>query len=725
MADRKSLIGTIMGSLDRDINDKGLQKRPEVASYVISSESMDSSAKESAVSAINSLDAIVEETIASVISHEDYAGVQFTDAQISAAKKIAGLALDPSAARGALSSLKSVDAGAGAVQVNADALGVEDIVDPLTLGTEAYDGEAMNNALYYSITYNLMAATQDKFGETFFPTITIDPMVSGATIESEYISLYDEVSRNINGTPDGDKFNKTPIVKAIYDNEIFSVDRNKVVPVLRPENASLMISALQYVDKSSAEDITTAPTVFNKKYSLLGVSQTDAQLAKGVMDNTDALDRRVNLEKVFYALTGDDGAGNTVTEYFAFDASVLPHSNFTYTTQDHNKDIALSFDTKSVFLNTSSSVTADGSASAILAALPANHTVVLEVVLHGDGNTQKGDIVVYGNAIEIVEIRDAAGNTLPTASADYATLSTAISGNLELAGYTVEAYRTNSNLRTRGQLITSDRYTQVYNVPLRSGITVLAPVNSATGTDNDASKINSQITVAGIRTSVTAVKTLVDFGDTLRQATANGTVNDLATMGVGRHLVNTYYNELNLNVDSYVDSIKSTDRMSDIKAVLVNNIKNQALHMGIESNYFIAHDVMRGNMGGNYNVIVGTDPITAQYITGGADTVDLGDNIVAKVVSTPNKLMKNKIMISFGIFDASRNTKPNPLNFGQLFWSPTISTDVVRTVNGSTSRELTTYPRYLHVVSLPVLSVINVSNITASLGKVAINQHTV
>ena len=723
MADRKSLISTIMGSLDRDINDKGLQKRPEVASYVISSESMDSSAKESAVSAINSLDAIVEETIASVISHEDYEGVQFTDAQISAAKKIAGLALDPTAARGALSSLKSVDAGAGAVQVGADALGVEDIVDPLTLGTEAYDGEAMNNALYYSITYNLMAATQDKFGETFFPTITIDPMVSGATIESEYISLYDEVSRNINGTPDGDKFNKTPIVKAIYDNEIFSVDRNKVVPVLRPENTSLMIPALQYVDKSSAEDITTAPVVFNKKYSLLGISQTDAQLAKGVMDNTDALDRRVNLEKVYYTLTGKDSDGNDVTEYFAFDASVLPHSNFTYTTQDHNKDIALSFDTKSVFLNTSTSLTADGSTSAILAALPANHTIVFEVVLHGDGNTQKGDLVVYGNAIDIIEVRDAAGNTLPTTSSDYATITTSVTS--ALAGYTVEAYRTNSNLRTRGQLITSDRYTQVYNVPLRSGITVLAPVNSATGTDNDASKINSQITVAGIRTSVTAVKTLVDFADTLRQATANGTVNDLTTMGVGRHLVNTYYNELNLNVDNYVDSIKSTDRMSDIKAVLVNNIKNQALNMGIESNYFIAHDVMRGNVGGNYNVIVGTDPVTAQYITGGADTVDLGDNIVARVVSTPNKLMKNKIMITFGIFDADRNTKPNPLNFGQLFWSPTISTDVVRTVNGSTSRELTTYPRYLHVVSLPVLSVINVSNITASLGKVAVNLHNV
>ena len=724
MADRKGLITTILGSLDRDINDKGLQKRPEVANYVISSESMDSSAKESAVNAINSLDAIVEETIATIVSHEDYEGVQFSDAQISAAKKIAGLALNPSAARDALSSLKPVDGGAGAVQVSPTSLGVEDIIDPLTLGTEAYDGQAINNALYYSITYNLMAATQDKFGETFFPTITIDPMVSGASIESEYISLYDEFSRSITGSPDGDKFNRIPIVKAIYDNEIFSVDRNKVVPVLRPENASLMVSALQFVDKSTAEEITTAPIVFNKKYSLLGISQTDAQLAKGVMDNTDSLDRRVALQKVYYSLTGDVGNG-PVTEYFAFDASVLPHSNFTYSTQDHNKDISLSFNTRTVFLNTSTSTTADGSASSILSSLPANHTVVLEVVLHGDGNTQKGDIVVYGNAIEIVEIRDAAGNVLPTTSSDYTAISTALDGNLALAGYTLEAYRTNSNLRTRGQLITSNRYVQIYVVPLRSGITVLSPVNNASGTDNDASRINSQITVAGIRTSVTAVKTLVEYADTLRQATANGTINDLATMGVGRHLINTYYGEVDLNVANYVDSIKSGDRLADIRAVLVNNIKNQALAMGIESNYFIAHDVMRGNVGGKYNVIVGTDPVIAQFVTGGDDSIDLGDNIVARVVSTPNKLMKNRIIIGFGIFDADRNTKPNPLNFGQMFWSPTITTDVVRTVDGSTSRELTTMPRYLHVVNTPALSVMHVSGLTESLGKVAVNTRTI
>jgi len=726
MADKKQLVSSILGTLNSQVNGSGLAARPEIATYALGTESMDSSTAETAKVSLDKLQDIVDATIDSIVSQESYAGVTFTDAQLQAARSIAGLALDPVAATKSLTKLKPATTDASANVVNPLEIGVEDIVDPMSLSAEAFDGEAINNALYFSVTYNLMAATQDSFGEAFFPTITIDPTVSGATIESEYISLYNEIEREITGTPDGDKFNKIPIVKAIYDNELFSTDKNKVVPVLRPESADLFIEDLSFVDKSNGEEVTTAPVKFGKKFSLLGVSQTDSMLAKGVMDNTDALDRRMVVKDVYYAVAGKDSDGNDITEYFKFAAEALPHSNFTYSTQDHNKDLALSFNTSSVYVNTSTTTTATGAASAILAGLPEGHTVVLNVVIHGEANTQRGDVVAYGNQIEVVEVRDAAGNKLPTTSADYAAIVAAFNGNTTLAGYTLEAYRTNSNLRNRGQLITSDRYTQIYTVPLRSGITVLAPINNATGNDNDASKINSQITVAGIRTSVHAVKTLVEYADQLMNITANGTISDATTLGVGRHHVNAYYNEIDMDMSTYVDSIKSTDRLNDIQATLLNQIKNEATQMGIESNYFIAHEVLRGNVGGKKTVLVGTDPKIAQYITNNGGTeIDLGDDLVAKIVSTPNALMKGKIVLSFGVFDADRNTVPNPLNFGQLFWSPTITTDVVRTVSGSTVRELTTMPRFLHVVNLPVISVVNVSQLDGTLGKVNVNFKTV
>ena len=724
MADTKQLVGNLISTLASNIDGTGLNNRPEIAGFALGTESMDGAAKDAAATGLSSLKSLVDQTIELVLGQEEFAGATFTDAQRNAATSIAALALDPTKARQSLSKLRPVTDDASAIIVSPDSLGVEDIVDPLSLGTEAFDGEAINNALYFSITYNLMAARQDKFGEAFYPTIAIDPTVSGASIESEYISLYNEITRSSTGAADAGKFKKIPIVKAIYDNNLFATDKNKVIPVSRTSNASLLLTSEAFIDKSGSEPIQTAPMLFGKDISLLGISQTDAQLAKGVMDNTDALDRRLALEKVYFSISGTVSTVAT-TDMFSFDASILPHSNFTYTPQGHNKSLGLSFETSNVYVNTSSTLTTSGATSSVLGTLPANHTIVLKVSLNGKSDAQIGDITVYSNVIEVIEVRDAAGNVLPTTSADYTAIMTALTGNTKLEGYTVEAYRTNSNLRTRGQLITSDRYKEIFTVPLRSGITVLAPVNNATGDDNDAARINSQVTYAGIRTSVHAVQTLVNFADTLRNITMNGSVADAETIGVGRYHVSTYYSESNMDVSAYVDSIKSTDRISDIQAVLVNHIKNQVLTMAIDSNYLVANGVLRGAAGGKMTVIIGTDPKTAQYLTAGEDRISLGDDFDAVVVSTPNLLVRSKLFVTFGVFDGNRNTTVNPLNFGQCFWAPTITTDVVRTVNGATARELLTMPRFLHVTNLPILHVTNITGVDAALAKVTANRHNV
>ena len=719
MANNKKIVADLMQSLETNVEEARIANKESIATYAISSESMDQGSKEIASSGYDKLASIVDHTIDMITAaNEEYAGIEFTAAQRKAATMVAALALDPSKAQESLKNLKPVS-GNG-LSVEAIDLGVDDAVDATALAVEAFDGQSVSSALYYSITYNLMAATQDAFGEAFFPTITIDPTVGGATIESEFTSLYNEISRSTDGSTDGSKFNKIPVVKAIYDNDLFSTDKNRAVPVLRTENTALFLDNLSYVETVSGEKVTTAPIKIGKDVGLLGLSQTDSMIAKGIMDNTDSLDRRLVVDKVYFSLTGKDSGGNNITEYFVTDTSILPLSNFTYTTQDHNKDLALNFTTDSVFLNTSTTTTVDGSASTLLGGLTGNHTIRVRMVLSGNGNTQRGNVAVYSNVFELIEVKDGNGNILPETSAEYTAFATALA-TLKLEGYTLEAYRTNSNMRTRGQLITSDRYTQIYTVPLRSGITVLAPINNATGDDNDIAKINSQITYAGIRTSVGAVKTLTDYADMLNNVTNNGSAPDVKLMGVGRWHVDTYFNRVGVDVNAKIDSLNSNDRLEDIRAVLVNYIKNEAVTAAIVSNYAVAHQTLRGNTGEKITVVIGTDPIIAQYLGG---TIDIGDyNVV--VVSTPNKLMRGKIIGTFGIFDSERNVKPNPLNSGQCFWSPTISTDVVRTVNGATVRELTNMPRFLHIVNLPVMFEIDVTGIDTALGKVTRNYHTV
>jgi len=721
--DKTNIVGLIDG-MKTGLTVHGLTNRPEIAQVVISSESMDEGTAATAKSSLESLNEIVQNTIDTVISAEGMSDFDPTAAQLKAAQLVAGLAMDPTAARQNLNNLKAVTAQNVVGTVDAMALGVEDIMDTENISVESFDGQTINSAVYFSVVYNLLASKQDAFGELFFPTVTIDPTSSGASIEARVINLYDEVTRGTNGASDRGKFNKKSIVKAIVDPTILSVDKNLLVPVLREENAAVLAADLKTVNTEKGEKITTAPLKMGKAISVLGVSQTDAQLAKGVMDNTDALDRRVQVQDVFFDLTGKNGDGDEVTETFKFNIAMLPHSNFTYSTQDHNKDLMLSFTTDGMILNTAATKQWNGAGSEILAQLAQNYTVRVELVLHGDGNTQIGDVAVYSSSVKLVEVLDAGGNILDEADDNYKAIAAVIE-TCKPRAYSVEAYTTNSNIRQRGQLVGVDIHNQIYTVPVRSGVTILKTVGNSNDTDNDATYLASQVAFTGIKMSLEAVNTLVSFSETLRQITSNGNVKDAAILGVSRFFVDAYYNETNLNIANNIDSVRSGEKMEDIKGTLTGKIKDEVIKMFIESNYAIASKVLNGGVAGKTSVLIGTDSRTAQYLTNGTGKIEIGDEFEVHLATTQNPLVKGKMFISFGDTSASKNEKVNPLGFGVCFWSPEVSLDVVANRGGSIVRELSTLPRFLHVPQLPILTVINISGIEESLGKVTKNFATV
>lgn len=717
---KKNLIGDVLDNLKAGISKDGLNGRKELATYALGTEEFDSIGIENAESNTSKLDNVVKDSIAMVLSSEEFGNYDFTDAQISAATKIAAIAFDPAAAMNSLKALKPVG-NKGDTVIEALELGVEDFVDASSLSVEAYDGEAINSAVYFSIVSNLMSAKQDEFGETFFPTIVIDPTVSGIAIDTEFTSVFTEFDRTIDGAANKNKFNKQPLVKALYNKNIFSVDKNRVVPVKRAESAALLFAGYDYVSTVSGEDVTTAPLKFGETVNLLGISQTNSLLAKGVMTQNDALDRTMNLENIYFSLTGDDGQGNSVTETFSYDVSVLPYSNFVGTMQDHEKDIGLNFATTDVVLSTTDTKTINGN-SAVLAALAPDHVIKLAVKIVGDGNTQYGDVELNMVSIKLDSVYDSQGNKLDTASTTYAAIK-AIVDTAAGQGYELEAYRTNSNLRTKGLSITADSFRQIYTVPLRSGLNVTTPVSNSMGSNND-SKLASHIQSIGMKVSISAVETLVKTAQTLKAVTANGNISNSSVLGVGRYHVDTYYDENNINLPDFVDSVTSTSRMDDIKATLVNQIKDAVLNMYIDSNYGVAFEALRGGVDKTITVIVGTDIKTKQYLTAG-EPINIGKDFDVKVVGTPNPEIRGKLFITFTVIDADKNVKPNELSFGECVWAPTITVDVTRTTSGETGRELFTMPRYLHIVNLPILHVINISGYNQVLGKVAANRHNI
>ena len=693
--------------------------------YSLSQESLSTAEKQRAEQDRASLMSTIDDTLTSIAAPLSAEGANISSASINAAKKIAMLTMcSAESLKENFANFKSTSE-AGVATIGSE-LFADDVVEATDLSREAFDGMQTHNALYFSVAYNLLASRQDEFGEAFFPTIVIDPLQSGLVVENTFAVL---MNPNITRTARNDKakYNKVNIVKIMYDNSVLTLDKNKCIPVYKNDGSldDLFLKDFKSVNKETGEDIVTAPLKVGEKISMLGISQTESMLAKGEMDNTDALDRSIQLRRVYYTINGKKAGDQDAVETFFFDASAFAYNNFVAAPQGHGKDMVLNFSTAALEINADTIKTANGTASEIFTALnQPGIKIKVEVRLSGSANTEYGDVEIYGNTMNIVEVRNATGDILPSDDQIVTNVKKFLA-KLEIVGYTLDAYRTNSNLRTMGHLITIDRYKQEYQIKLRSGMNMMAPINNETGRDNDIDYLNTQIQTTQLRTSADAVLTLTRYAEFLRNSISSGVAKDLETSGIGRFSVHPYYKNISLNLSDYVDSLKSVDRLEDIRSAILNKINDEVVQMDINSNYGAAHRVANNNIPTVKTIIIGTDPRIKHYLAGKEDRIKLSSEVEAIVVSTYNYDIAGKIFVTYGVFNNERNTVVNPLNFGNLVWAPTIATDVIRTVSNSTRRDLMTMPRYSHIVNLPILLEFNVSDIENVIGKVTINNHVV
>ena len=693
--------------------------------YSLSQESLSTAEKQRAEQDRASLMSTIDDTLTSIAAPLSAEGASISSASINAAKKIAMLTMcSAESLKENFANFKSTSE-AGVATIGSE-LFADNVVEVTDLSREAFDGMQTHNALYFSVAYNLLASRQDEFGEAFFPTIVIDPLQSGLVVENTFAVL---MNPNITRTARNDKakYNKVNIVKIMYDNSVLTLDKNKCIPVYKNDGSldDLFLKDFKSVNKETGEDIVTAPLKVGEKISMLGISQTESMLAKGEMDNTDALDRSIQLRRVYYTINGKKAGDQDAVETFFFDASAFAYNNFVAAPQGHGKDMVLNFSTAALEINVDTIKTANGTASEIFTALnQPGIKIKVEVRLSGSANTEYGDVEIYGNTMNIVEVRNATGDILPSDDQIVTNVKKFLA-KLEIVGYTLDAYRTNSNLRTMGHLITIDRYKQEYQIKLRSGMNMMAPINNETGRDNDIDYLNTQIQTTQLRTSADAVLTLTRYAEFLRNSISSGVAKDLETSGIGRFSVHPYYKNISLNLSDYVDSLKSVDRLEDIRSAILNKINDEVVQMDINSNYGAAHRVANNNIPTVKTIIIGTDPRIKHYLAGKEDRIKLSSEVEAIVVSTYNYDIAGKIFVTYGVFNNERNTVVNPLNFGNLVWAPTIATDVIRTVSNSTRRDLMTMPRYSHIVNLPILLEFNVSDIENVIGKVTINNHVV
>jgi hypothetical protein len=139
-----------------------------------------------------------------------------------------------------------------------------------------------------------------------------------------------------------------------------------------------------------------------------------------------------------------------------------------------------------------------------------------------------------------------------------------------------------------------------------------------------------------------------------------------------------------------------------------------------DSEYQAAADALAGGVAAMPEVIIGTDPVIARYITVSGDLRTLGGEFGFRVVSTLDSRMKGKIVVAFANKDGSQNSQPHPLNFGNMVWAPELVLKANLSRGNTYSRETVVQPRFLFVVNTPIMGVIEVANIPDTLNKTPI-----
>lgn len=574
---------------------------------------------------------------------------------------------------------------------------------------EAFDDRELREHLPYSVAFNVFGQRQDDFCEALYPTTVVTPDQAGIDVTVSRMLVFEEVRHSAAGTPSD--FKKRNLLDAAVDYTILSDEHTRLVPWRNPDNsnASYFVASTLVAPSFitvAGVDVETAPLAMNKQVDLLGISANPALLGAGVIDNTDAIDARIQLDAIYLqANAGDPGV--------RFPTSSLPRNTFVKTVEGNYKEMELRFDSEDIVID-GNTVAVDGSTVSEFALIASGgYTVRLSVSLSGKAQVEFGNVKVWASSIEVAGITDDTGADVSLTAGNGATIKAALEA-MSIVGYDLHVNRNNLNRRSRGHLLDTTWETSRYTIPLGSPLSVPSPASST----RDQIDLKTLVTAARIRNSNNAITNLFETRDNLKAyisgpRPASGRIPDVG--GMGRFLIQPFFEERTIDLLEGMNSVKSSDRAADVSATLVNLLRDISYRMYRDSYYQAAVDAMNGVPGQAPTLFVGTDQVLARHLMVSGDTRTFGqvfDSAVLKV--SLDKRMRDTIVMSFIRPD---QTGPDPLTFGTHAWIPELTSSLMVNRNGATIKEAMVQPRTLHINNLPILAVVHVENLSAALGE--------
>lgn len=587
-------------------------------------------------------------------------------------------------------------------------------IDAKSIGVatiESYDTKPNAEQMKLTAAYALATSSQNKFAEMFFHTVNLAPDEYALSMEIPLIGVYDEVRYDMETVLTD--FHRRNIVNAEIDHTILKNDLLKIVPVFRAETASSFVDqALVPAAVVLTENgpINTAPLAVGIRASLFRVSQTDAMIAKGQLDQTDALDPGVTLKAFYVAFQSADGATKEVVK---FPAEGLGMIQFLQAPQGLTRTMNLAFTSDNVQIG-AHSTQHDGSALTLLAPFqgPTAHTAFFTLSLRGDINLQDSSYEVTPSKLTLNTLKNSTKDVLDITDPANAALVDLFKG-AEVVGFDLDASKVNSNLRTLGQLVDFNTFRMSYGVAIGSPLAVQRPITN--GDSQDALHAAALSYLCKVRQSNMAVTTLLKEVEQLRgyQRRNDYIARQPEFLGISSYLVEPTLEELELDLLQIPTTTAQHERYADITSLITDSVKIVAYKLWQMSNWQAAANLLEGMEAPLPKVIIGTDLATSQYVNVVGDTRTVGPDFTYDKAMNPDNRIRDMIFIAFNFPNAQPGI-PHPLNHGMMINKP----EVVAALNlsrGSHSRELIVHPSFRHIWLTPILGVIYVKNLKEAL----------
>ena len=588
-------------------------------------------------------------------------------------------------------------------------------------GMEAFDASALGDYAAASAVFNFAAAKQDDFGEAYYPTQVLTTDKNALELNLRRTMVLNQVRHSLSGqVTDYDRRN---IIDAFIDYTVLADEITNIIPnycdevdtagkAVGDNNTQFFVPGFPRKDVlTHGVNIKTAPLKIGVNVDLKGISQNAGLNVGGQLDQNDSIDGAINLSTLVFAIGEEKAAGDNLIEV---PVDGLQYTQFLQAGQGQSRRVECQFRSDDIVLTgeTLNSLEVVTPNLEYLATDPRSNWVVrLNVNTSFSVDLETGKTTSSVSEVSIAQVFsiDPATNTheVITDSVELQALSAAL-GDIVAVGYTLKARRTNHGRRELGKIVTVYEEMVRYVVPLGSPIVIHTPLTDVrTNVD-----LSAPVAAVRARNSNNAVTQLLRFRDQLKAIkpllnSSDRSIKAPCIEGIGHTVVYPTYEHVDLNLLGQVQGIRSQDRFEDVRATVVNNIRDMAYRMHLNSGYEVAALALEG-VTTKPILVIGTDPYVLNHLQLVGDTRLLGVGFDFKIVSTMDLRVRNKIFMTL---TQPHNGQPSPLLFGTMAWINELITTLKTPRNGNLVNETMVQPRTLHVNFCPILGEIDVTGL--------------